>query len=473
MTPQQLEQPNFVFINTDQQRWDTLGCYGNEHIDTPNIDRLAEEGYRFERCYTTHPKCMPARASFFTGQYTSHHGGWQNGVPLNKHADMIQTHLKEAGYHTALIGKMHLDNVWLREEPHPPYGFDLIQECEGDPYCKDDYFRWLEEKGLYEDYMEQFKEGGHKKGYTRDIPEDLHMNSWIVSHVEDYFEDRSSDHKPFFLSVGFFDPHHPFDPCEPYASMYDPDDMPMPTWSEREKERMTPIARNKREGDEDLCTDPDEIKNTIAAYYGTISHVDQCVGEIMDALKEAGLEDNTVIVFTSDHGELLGDHGMLHKGTFFYECSVRVPLIYRFPQNLNIQGTEEKAVSHIDFVPTVSELAGIDGPKLAQGQALFGGEESINPLPARGNAMVESRDKSPQDEGPFDNVAKCLITDRWKYVYYHGEDFGELYDLQEDPDELNNLWADSEYREKREEMRTALFHHIIDSEPTPMRTDIF
>ena len=121
-----VDRLNFVFINTDQQRYDTLGCNGSRTAKTPNIDRLAEEGVRFERCYTTNPVCMPARASYFTGQYPSHHGVWQNGVPLNPQTDMLHHWLKDVGYHTALIGKIHLDNVWKRTRKHPAYGFDLL-----------------------------------------------------------------------------------------------------------------------------------------------------------------------------------------------------------------------------------------------------------------------------------------------------------------------------------------------------------
>lgn len=469
-----LNQPNIVFINTDQQRYDSLGCYGSEVARTPNIDRLAEDGVRFSRCYTAHPVCMPARATWFTGQYPSHHGVWQNGVPLNPEADTLQRRLGHAGYHTALIGKIHLDNVWLRKEKHPSYGFDLLLECEGDPYCFDDYFRWLDDQGLYEPYMEQFKEEGHRKGYVRDLPEEKHMNNWITRHVEDYFGRRAEDERPFFLSVGFFDPHHPFDPCEPYASMFDPDDMPMPVFTEEEKETMIPPARARRAGSESLCTDssPDAIRGTIAAYHATIAHVDAMVGRIMDALRGTGLEENTVVVFTSDHGELLGDHGMLHKGQFFYECSVRVPLIYRFPERLGVTGVKENLVSHVDFAPTIAALAGEAGPKLTQGQPLFAPDLSPTDGDERDAVMVEWRDRDVDSDGPY-TTAKCLITERYKYVYYHKEPFGELYDLEEDPHELNNLWDDPAHAETKEHLAAALWRNMVDSEPCPTRTDVF
>jgi arylsulfatase A-like enzyme len=470
----QLDRPNFVFINTDQQRYDSLGCYGSEVARTPNIDRLAAEGVRFERCYTAHPVCMPARATWFTGQYPSHHGVWQNGVPLSKQADTLQHRLGRAGYHTALIGKIHLDNIWQRREKHPSYGFDRLIECEGDPYCFDDYFRWLDEQGLFDPYMEQFKEEGHRRGYVRDLPEEKHMNNWITGHVEEYLERRAGEERPFFLSVGFFDPHHPFDPCEPYASMFDAQDMPMPVFSEEEKRGMVPPARRKRYGDESFCTDtsPDAIRGTIAAYHATISHVDAMVGRIMDALKDSGLAENTVVIYTSDHGELLGDHGMLHKGAFFYECSVRVPLIFRFPDRCGVSGIGQELVSHVDFAPTVAGLAGAAGPKLVQGRTLFDSDLELQGEAERDFVMVEWRDRDVDSDEPYD-TARCLIGERYKYVYLHRQPYGELYDLQEDPNELVNLWDAPGHRDIRERMQQALWEHLVESEPCPRREDLF
>ena len=465
-------QPNFIFINTDQQRFDTLGCYGSPVAKTPNIDRLADEGVRFANCYTTNPVCMPARASYFTGQYPSHHGVWQNGVPLSQHAELIHHRLRDAGYHAALIGKIHLENVWLRTEKHPAYGFDELTECEGDPYCKDDYFRWLDSLGLYEDYMAQFKRGGHKRGYTREICEAHHMNNWITGHVERYLDARVADNRPFFLSVGFFDPHHPFDPCEPYASMFDPAAMPMPRYRAGEEDAMTPLARAHFARLSALCLDPAEIRGTIAAYHATIAHVDAMVGRIMAALATSALAENTVVIFTSDHGELLGDHGLLHKGPYFFDPSVRVPLIYRFPLHYGIRGVDAGFTSHIDLSPTLAALAGIDGPALAQGAPLFDADGSLRPTPARDHALVEWREKPLNSTDPY-LIARCLVTDQWKYVYYHEQDYGELYDRLNDPAEQHNLWRDPVHQSTIRDLRDRLLRALIDADPCPRRTDIF
>ncbi|HOS42500.1 MAG TPA: sulfatase-like hydrolase/transferase, partial [Armatimonadota bacterium] len=342
-----LTRPNILFINTDQQRHDTLGCYGSPVAKTPHLDRLAADGVRFTHCYTTNPVCMPARASYVTGQYPSHHGVWMNGVPLSRRAETLQGALGRGGYHTGLIGKIHLDNVWLRGEPHPEYDFQVLHECEGDPYCKDEYFHWLDAQGLYEPYLKQFKREGHRNGYVRDLPEAKHMNNWIAGLCEEYVQQRAADGRPFFLSAGFFDPHHPFDPVEPYASLFTPEEMPMPRYREGEEARMTPPARGMYDAIHAYCQDPGPrgIRATIAAYHATIAHVDAMVGRLLAALEETGLADNTVVIFTSDHGEMLGDHGLLWKGPLFYEGAVRVPLIYRFPARCGVTGVQGGFVS--------------------------------------------------------------------------------------------------------------------------------
>lgn len=469
-TPARLpSRPNFLFINTDQQRFDTLRSYGCDFALTPNIDRLAEEGVRFDRCYISHPVCMPSRASWVTGCYPSHHGVWHNGVPLNPNADMIHTRLKDAGYHTACIGKLHLDNIVERKVKHPPYGFDLLLDAQGDPYYQDDYYQWLDRHDLYDSYVEQFRKGGHRKGYTRDIDENRHMNNWMVGHAETYLTDRARDGKPFFLHMGFFDPHHPFDPCEPYASLYHAADMPLPLYQEGEIERMTPPAKAMVRAD---SRDADFIRNTRAAYYAKVAHIDAMVGRVMATLARTGLEDNTIIIFTSDHGEMLGDHSLLLKGPLFYEGALRIPLIYRFPRRFNVKGVDAGYVSHVDFAPTVAALAGIDGPSRVQGAPLFDRQLRLRPTPARDAALTEWCDRGINAGGKH-LVGRCLITDRWKLVYYHGEEFGELYDRANDPHEYRNLWADPGYVKARAEMRDRLFAFIIDNEPRPQRTKDF
>ncbi|OPZ28334.1 MAG: Arylsulfatase [Lentisphaerae bacterium ADurb.BinA184] len=465
---------NFLFINTDQQRVDSLGCYGSAVARTPHLDRLAAEGVRFERCYTTNPVCMPARASWFTGQYPSHHGCWQNGVPLDPASDMIQTRLDAAGYHTALIGKIHLDNIWLRKEKHPSYGFHQLIECEGDPYCKDEYFQWLDEHGLYDAYMAQFKAGGHCERYIRDIPLEFHQNTWITNHVDEYLKARGADGRPFFLSVGFFDPHHPFDPVEPYASRFDPAAMPPPLTGDCET-RMTPYAQERRRAYAKVCANPARIGATIAASHAMVAHLDDAIGRILDGLRACGLADSTVVIFAADHGELLGDHGMLHKGPFFFDCSIRVPMIWRFPDAWNLRGVDSGFASSADIAPTVAELAAVQGPSRPQGQALFSRERRARPVPARAAALTEWRGERLNEgaNAPPTPAVRCLTTDDWKLVHYEGKDFGELYDRRNDPCELRNLWADRGHRKTVRELRERLLSFILETEPLPRRTDIF
>lgn len=469
-----LRQPNFLFINTDQQRFDTFRYNGCAQALTPHVERLAAEGVRFDKAFTSHPVCMPARASWFTGQYPATHGVWHNGVPLRQDADMLQTHLKAAGYHTALIGKIHLDNINNRNVKHPAYGFDPLIEANGDPFYKDDYFQWLDKQGpgLFAGYHEQIRRHGHVAAFTRNLDEDLHMNNWMTGHVERYLDERALDRKPFFLSVGFFDPHHPFDPVEPYASMFDPDDMPLPRYKEGELEAMTPHAR-KRIREE--TRNPAHIRQVIASYHAMCTHVDAMVGRIMARLKQAGLEEDTVVIYSSDHGEMLGDHGLILKGPLFYEGALRIPLIWRFPRRAGVRAAVDTGfASHVDFAPTVAALAGIKGPAFMQGRPLFDRSLRLRPVPASDAALTEWREPGEASCA----FARCLVTDDWKYVQYEGETCGELYDRRRDPDEYANLWAVPAHKPDVAMMRDRLATftrraRIDDTAPLAKRTNEF
>jgi len=473
--PGRIERPNFLFINTDQQRWDTLGCYGAEVAQTPHIDRLAAEGVRFDNCACSHTVCMPARASWLTGQYPRTSGVWHNGVPLDPKSDMIHVRLKEAGYHAALIGKSHIANVWDRKIKHPLYGFDLMLEACGDPWYKDEYFQWLTDQGLFEKYKAEFRRHGHRSGYTRDIDEDLHMNNWMTGHVEKYFQERARDGRPFYLSVGFFDPHHPFDPCDPYASMFDPADMRMPLYKDGELDKMPPHVKRRVRGE---CRDEKHIRQTIAAYHAMITHIDTMVGRIMKALDRTGLEKNTVVVFTSDHGEMLGDHSILLKGPLFYEGAVHVPLIYRFPRRFGVRGVDAGAASHVDCAPTFAALAGVKGPANMQGVPLFDRDLRLRPKGAFDGTLTEWTDRpSRATEGPY-FIARCYRTERWKLVHCPGKDYGELYDRRNDPHEYENKWADPAFAKVRREMTDGLGRFLTkrgidDSKPYPFRPNDF
>jgi len=299
------------------------------------------------------------------------------------------------------------------------------------------------------------------------------MNNWVTAHAEQYLAERARDGRPFFLSVGFFDPHHPFDPVEPYASMFDPREMPLPVYRPGEEDDLPPPGRERFDAHRDFCLDGARIRGTIAAYHAMVAHVDAMVGRLMEALRRTGLEHRTAVVFTSDHGEMLGDHGILHKGPLFYRGAVQVPLIWRLPEGLGPRGVvDEGFASHVDFAPTVSALAGVPGPRLVQGSPLLGPDGVLRPVPPRDAALVEWREKAFGSEEPF-AVARCLVSSRWKYVCWPGQAYGELYDRQADPIEVRNLWHSPAHAGVRVELRRRLEQFVIESEPCPLRTDLF
>jgi arylsulfatase A-like enzyme len=238
---------------------------------------------------------------------------------------------------------------------------------------------------------------------------------------------------------------------------------------------MTPWVRKKV--DLEHNRDPERIRGTIAAYHATIAHVDAMVGRILDALAESGHAERTVVIFTSDHGEMLGDHGILHKGPIFYEGAVRVPLIYRFPDRFGLVGVDEGFTSHVDLAATVAELAAVDPPRLHQGVPLFGRDEAgtlvCRPVPPRSAAVCEWRGTNTGAGDPGRPGIRCLVTEEWKYVHYEGEEGGELYDRRNDPEEFHNLYADPAHGETVAAMRQRLLDFTLETEPVPPRTDCF
>jgi arylsulfatase A-like enzyme len=469
---------NVILFLTDQQRKDSLGCQGNPAAKTPNFDRLAREGARFERAYTQNPFCCPARASILTGVYL------MVGTPTL--GDLLQPR----GFRTGSVGKIHV-NPWFGPPPptcneesfqywqkHPemaewtgPYcGFQKVQMVLG-------HGHYSIQAGHYPAYLrKEFPEGialaqrdralrdeGHLQTWHNAVPEEHHYNTWIADRTVEMIDSFGADR--FFIHCSFPDPHHPFTACEPYASLFPADQMPDPlAYSEEELNRMPPLYLKQFRGErspyngkpssfvEKIAGAP--LKAIMAQTYGMVSHVDSCIGRILDHLEERGLLEETLIVFTTDHGELLGDHGFLFKGPFYYQSLVNVPMIIRNPGCS--PEVREELVGHVDLVPTILEALGLELPDHLPGRSLMGHLEG-NPRDRRDAVLTEFR--------PFGlpNM-KILHTEDWKYVHYQGQDYGELFHLREDPEERHNLYDDPGYRGMRNELTTRLLEELVATE---------
>ncbi len=473
-------RPNILFICTDQQRFDSLGCYGNVHVQTPTIDRLAQEGVLFEQCYVQSPVCSPSRASLLTGQYVHSHGLWANGVSLPAHAPLFSKALAEEGYDCGLIGKWHLSACFQgRTEPRLDDGFRVFEwahdPTHGSP--QNQYHRWLEAKHP-ELYAQAIRHGtgrqGHKTVPFDTMPTEAHYSHWVGEQSIAFLEDERAADTPFFLWVNFFDPHHPFSAPQEYLDRYDPATLPAPIGYAGELESKPEIQRQASQksygGHAAGFTEHSaaEIQEIIAAYYAMISLIDDEVARILDRLQALGLDENTLVIFTSDHGEMLGDHQLLLKGPMLYEAAVHVPLILRWPGHLPAGERRSQLVQWIDLNPTFLEAAGVAVQPGNQGQSLLPLGRGDADAFTRGWALCEYRDSGHPYQPPVHTT--MLRRDRYKLIVYHGAPAsdrpreGELYDLAADAQELHNLWADPAYREIKVGLQEMLLDLLVATE---------
>ncbi|MBI1295778.1 sulfatase-like hydrolase/transferase [bacterium] len=473
-------RPNILFICTDQQRFDSLGCYGNVHVQTPTIDKLAEDGVLFEQCYVQSPVCSPSRASLLTGQYVHAHGLWANGVALPDHAQIFSKALADDGYDCGLIGKWHQAACFQgRTEPRRDDGFRFFQwahdPTHGSP--ENQYHRWLETEHP-ELYAEAIRHGtgrqGHKTVPFDTMPTEAHYSHWVAEKSIEFLEDERNDDTPFFLWVNFFDPHHPFIAPQEYLDRYDPSMLPAPVGYPGELESKPEIQRQASQksygGHASGFTEhaAAEIQEIIAAYYAMMSLIDDEVARILARLQALGLDENTLVIFTSDHGEMLGDHQLLLKGPMLYEAAVRVPLILRWPGHLPAGERRDDLVQWIDLNPTMLDAAGVDPLPGNQAQSLLPLARGDEDASSRGWALCEYRDSGHPYQPPVHTT--MLRTGQYKLIVNHGAPAtarpreGELYDLAADPNELRNLWADPAHREVRTELQEMLLDVLVATE---------
>ena len=374
-----MERPNILLITTDQQRWDALGCNGNPYIHTPNLDKLAQKGINFANCYVQNPLCMPSRISFLTGQYPSTLGITHMGVPVPQDIVTLPTILSQYGYFCANIGKLHFQPHANRDhrEPHPRYGFDQLEISDEPGVYEDAYRAWVRRTApdqldhlsvglppataVYHNVMEIDDQINHlgdgpRGGFIGAIPfpgEDNVTHSAFVANRTINFLQQQDGRSPFFCIAGFYSPHAPWVVPQRFLDLYDPDQLPIDN-------RQSTI-------------DNDQLRSAVHGYYAMVSEVDFYVGRILAALAEQGLDDNTIIIFTSDHGEWLGENGRFGKGYPGDDAVTHVPLIMSIPQQL--AQTENVTVDHlveaVDVLPTLLDYAAIQKPAQLNGRSLY------------------------------------------------------------------------------------------------------
>ncbi|MFI4911654.1 MAG: sulfatase [Sedimentisphaeraceae bacterium JB056] len=440
------KKPNVLILMTDQQRPDSLGCYGSKIAKTPNIDSLANGGVLFENCYVQNPLCCPSRYTMLTGQYPHSHGVMSNWYKPREGLKSFAHVLGSAGYQSAAIGKMHL-TPW-----YDNFGFDgrIIAEPKMEVGHQDDYGTFINKHGYTREQMYPWNDKFLKQCTAIDsnVPAELHIDSFVGKSVCEYLN-RIDEDIPFCCMGSFVSPHNPYDPPEPYNKLFKdtkfpPKNMGKDEINEKPREAYDYI-NEVLSADWGVTTDKfsdEQLHRIKANYYGLNTLIDDWIGKIIDTLKEKGIYDNTIIIYTSDHGDLLGDHGLIFKQCF-YEQSVKVPLIIHAPAYFE-SGRVNDLVELKDIYSTVCEMGSARPGKEAQSKSLM-------PLLKREKGYVHN--DAVFSENYF---GKMIRTGPWKLVYYIGKDYGELYNLDKDPLEQDNLWDKKSYADIKSELKSRL-----------------
>lgn len=460
-------RPNILWYCTDQQRFDTIGALGNSHVHTPNLDRLVAEGVAFTHAYCQSPICTPSRASFLTGRYPSAIGVNTNGnawFPANE--TLVTRGLADAGYDCGLVGKLHLAGAYYGREPRVDDGYTFFQYSHAprDDWTRGhDYADWIRARG--EDPAHYLNQPSRPFGIDiptadRDnVPPELHQTTWCSEQAV-AFIDRNHD-SPWLLSVNPYDPHPPYNPPWEYFRRFDPGTLPGPHFRESDLAHQTTLAGT------DFQTEPlrpDDFdgnggRTAQALYYAMIEQIDDQFGRILDSLDQTGQRENTIIIFMSDHGEALGDHGLAHKGCRFFDGLTRVPMIWSWPGHLASGLASDALVGLLDVAPTLTDLAGMRVPDRMQGRSLLPiltGE--AGPGHHRGFVRCEYHDAV---DLPNRSFATMYRNRRWKLITYHGLDAGELYDLENDPHEFESLWDDAAYQDIKTQLLVESFDSTV------------
>jgi arylsulfatase A-like enzyme len=519
-----------LFITTDQQRWDSLGCNGNRVCRTPNIDALAKAGINYARAYNQNTVCMPARSTILTGQYVRTHGVFANGVPLPEDAPSFAQYLKDkAGYKTALIGKAHFEpgfdlagkwaeNRRQRDGDYGPWrGFDYaihamhITTFRGNPVGH--YGRWVQAN--HPQWFDASApllnaapggDTGAPETFNNPIPREVYHTDWLAGLAVDWLSERDAD-EDWMLWLSFPDPHHPWDPPQSEMARCDWRDLPLPDGHPGSPEKLREILAAKPahwlayydgtfaniEGGPMNFTPQqlshDNIREINAKVHVMNELIDEAVGRVMACIRARGWDGDTDVIFTTDHGELQGDFGLVYKGPFHVDALMRLPFIWRPAPNAHVPAaTVSQPVEQTDLAPTFCHIAGIEPAPWMQGKALPKRDDG-----ARQRAICEWDSQFPGYGFHFRSIYRdgYLLTryepstpgepngleESWPQfagittrVRYDGTE-GELYDLRNDPHQWENLWSDPARQSLRRDLTADLYDNLPEARPQKLKVE--
>jgi arylsulfatase A-like enzyme len=494
------ERPNILWICTEQQRHDTIHALGNPYINTPNLDCQAKQGVAFENAYTQCPICTPSRATFLTGRYPASHHVKQNGNDHFPGNEVLVTKLlADAGYNCGLVGKLHLSrgDILEKRPKNDGYRFFKWSHHPNPDYPHGHaYADWLKEvKGV--DPKELY--GGLSGSVGPGVPDELHQTTWCTEMAIEFIKQKRNE--PWLLSINPFDPHPPFDPPKEYLDRYNVEDLPYPLFKENDIERQKSFreidqqtrdainpykalakndtTQNVPRGDMGSIPPNDYNPRYVkACYYAMIEKIDNSIGQIIKILKETGQYKNTIIIFHADHGELLGDHGLIYKGCRFFESLVHIPLIISWPAKAIKNVRSSALVELVDLAPTLLDAAGLEIPYYMQGKSLFPiliGEKDCS---YHKPYVISEYQGTIGGDLMKDQTHGFMYYDgRYKIAIYQGRTSGktgEIYDLKEDPGEFNNLWDNLEYKDLKADLVYKAFSAYINTSDTGiLRTGVY
>ena len=485
------DRPNVLWYCSDQQRFDTIGALNNPHINTPRLDRFMGESVTFTHAFCQTPICTPSRASFLTGMYPSALGVNQNGnayFPAEHESRLITNVLARDGYDCGLVGKLHLAGAARRQEQRVDDGyrsFDYSHSHKGPDVLGHDHAEWLRSRGHDPDRLmnpqspDTYAQGAEVRSFgglyvptaeKDNIPPEIHQTRWCSERSIQFVNGTRGPDQPWLLSVNPFDPHPPFDAPWEYFRRYDPDKLPGAHFKDGDLEQQERIVA----AGVDFQSKPQhpaerDHKMVQASYYAMIEQVDHEFGRLLDHLDELGERENTIVIFMSDHGEALCDHGLVLKGCRFFEGLVRVPLMISWPARFQRGLVSDALVELCDIAPTLYEALGYDVPENIQGRSLI-------PILTGAASPDHHRDFVRTEffgaiDHPDQTHATMYRDRRWKLVTYHGKDLFELYDLENDPWEHNDLSNNPECQEiKWDLVRRSFDAAIFAHPPGPPRT---
>ena len=459
-----MDRPNILILYTDQQRWDALGANGNNDIQTPNLDRLATEGVNFSRYFVQNPVCMPSRVSFLTGQYPSTLRITRMGIPVPDDTITLPKMLRNYGYCSANVGKLHFLPHANRDhrQIHPDYGFDHLVISD-EPGCYSDAYRsWVEQKdpdqlkyisvglppatAVWRQQMDVQDEIPHpeerfpKEAIAFQGTSSVTHTAFVTEQTIEFITQQKN--QPFLCVSGYYSPHSPWVAPQEFLDIYDPSELQIPSFPpEVDQTRM-----GQKFSDQ-------ELRSARHGYYAMVSEVDHHVGRILDKLEQFGLTENTIVVFTSDHGEWLGEHLRYGKGYPGHDCVSRVPLIIRYPRKITKGKNINQIVEGVDVVPSLLDYVGIPIPHHLQGNSLT--RVIQNDVRQNSIALMEM------------TGWKTIRTDKFRYVTEsNGRE--SLFDLQKDPSAYKNVADNSGYASVLSDHRLQLLQRLIDMErPLP------